>query len=552
MQAGTLSLTGGGTGGGSFTVESGTILSVSNYTFQDAVVSGDGALQANNLTVNGATSIQNLTIVGGTFTNNNTFDLQNLTITNGTVNANAALEVHNLTFSGGTLTGTGNITVDDTFIWTGGSLSGTGDTILDGSPTLTGSFFSALGRRIDNYGTATVVAGTSLSFQSNAIWNNEVGSTFILPDSAGISQFFSTGSAFNNAGTVEKTAPAGTSTIGILFNNSGTVDVQSGTLSLGAGGSGGGQFTIESGAVLTGGNYTLQNATVSGDGQLQVNTFNTLTVAGDSTVQNLVVNGGTVTANAALEVQNLTVNGTLTGPGTVAVDGNFIWTGGNLNGTGDTVLNGASSLSGGFFSMLGRLVDNNGTATITNANSVDFTGNAVWNNNASGILVLEGSGGLGSFFASATAVLNNAGLIQKVGPLGTSSIGIPVNNSGTIEVDSGTLSLSSLTNLSGTTLTGGTYLLTGVLQVPNADIHTNAGTIVLNGLGSEMVNSAFFSQNDALTNLNTNAAGGSLTIENGRNLTTPDGFTNAARFQLAPAASSLPREITPRQAARQW
>src|SRR5262249_28490447 len=157
----------------------------------------------------------------------------------------------------------------------------------------------------------------------------------------------------------------------------------------------------------------------------------------------------------------------------------------------------------------------NGTATITNGNAIDFTGNPVWNNNAGSTLLLQGSGSLGNFFAGPTAVLNNAGVIPKVAPAGTSRIGIAGNNSGTIEVDTGTLSLSGLTNLSGTTLTGGTYLLSGVLQVPNADIHTNAATIVLDGPSSEIFNSAFFSQNDALTNLDTNAAGGSLTIEDG-------------------------------------
>jgi hypothetical protein len=53
-------------------------------------------------------------------------------------------------------------------------------------------------------------------------------------------------------------------------------------------------------------------------------------------------------------------------------------TAGTLSGTGHTVLNGPSSLSGGFFSMLtDQQVENHGTATITNGNSIDFRGNAV-------------------------------------------------------------------------------------------------------------------------------------------------------------------------------
>jgi hypothetical protein len=537
VQSGTLSLVGGGTGSGTFTIESGAVLSASSYTLQNATVSGAGTLQAGNLTIGGTTTIQNLTVSGGTVTDNTALTIQNLIISGGTFTANSPLEVQNLTLSGGTLTGPANITVDDGFTWTGGTLSGTGDTVLDGTSSLTGSFFSPLKRQVDNFGTATVVAGTSVTFENNAVWNNDAGSTFILPDSASLTSFFSGGSAFNNAGTVEKTAPNGTSTIGVAFNNTGTVDVQFGTLSLNAGGTGSGTFTIESG-VLNIGNYTLQNATVTGAGTVQVNTFNSLTIAGSSSIQNLTVGGGTVTANAALDVQNFVINGTLTGPGAVTVDDSFTWTGGTISGTGDTILNGTSTLSGGFFSMLSRLIDNNGTATLANGNSVDFTGNAVWNNNATGTLVLQGGGSLGNFFASATAVLNNAGLILTEAPVGTSGIGIPVNNTGTIEVDAGTLSLSSLTNYSGTTLTGGTYLLTGVLQVPNADIHTNDATIVLNGPTGEFFNSGFFSENDALTNLSANAAGGSLTLENGRALTTSDALSNAGTISVG-AGSSL-------------
>jgi hypothetical protein len=510
VQSGTLSLTAGGIGGGTFIVENGATLSAGTYTLQNATVNDAGSFQVgtfNNLTVTGPSTVENLTINGGTVT------------------ADANLTIQNLTLSNGTLTGPADVTVTGTFNWTGGTISDA-DTILDGTSTLAGGFFASLAGRVDNFGTASVASGSSVSFGNNGVWNNEPGSFFLLPDSASLSGSSST-SAFNNAGTFEKTAPIGTASVGVALNNTGLVDVQSGTLSLTSGGTLSGNFTIESGAVLNPNNATLQNATITGAGSVQVGTFNTLTVAGSSFVQNLTANGGTLMVNAPLEVQNLTVNGTLTGPGNVTVDNNFAWTNGTLSGTGDTILNGTSTFSGGFFSMLSRLIDNNGTATLANGNSVDFTGNAVWNNNASGTLVFASGGSLGSFFTSSTAVLNNAGLILTEAPAGISSIGIPVNNTGTIEVDTGTLSLSGLTNYSGTTLTGGTYILTGVLQVPGADIHTNAATIVLNGPTSELFNSAFFSQNDALTNLSTNAAGGSLTLENGRTLTTADGFTNA-------------------------
>src|SRR5262249_34322852 len=64
----------------------------------------------------------------------------------------------------------------------------------------------------------------------------------------------------------------------------------------------------------------------------------------------------------------------------------------------------------------------------------------------------------------------------------------------------------------------------------------NAATIVLDGPSSEIFNSAFFSMNDALTNLDTNAAAGSLTIEDGRNLQTPGAFTNAGAVTVGPGS----------------
>jgi phage baseplate assembly protein gpV len=532
VQAGTLSPSGGGTSSGSITVEGGATLSITGpYTLQGGSVSGPGAFQVSGsgaLTVATTTSLAGLTVSGGSVTANAPLSVQNLTVSGGTVTANAPLTAQNLTLSGGTLTGPAAITVTGAFTWTGGSLSGTGDTVLNGTSTLTGSFFSPLARQVDNFGTATVVAGTSVNFQSNAVFNNEAGATLVLPDSAGMSNFFSAGSALNNAGLVQKTGPAGTSTVGIVFNNSGSVDVQAGTLALTGGGVGGGTFTVEGGATLSVGSYTLHGAAVSGAGAVQVSTFNALTVAGASSIQNLTINGGTVTANAALAVQNLTFSGgTLTGPATVTVTGPFTWTGGSLSGTGDTVLLGPSTITGSFFAPLSRQVDNFGTASVVAGTSITFENNAVFNNEAGATLVLPDSAGMSTFFSNGS-VLNNAGLIQKVGPAGTtSSIGLTVSNTGTIEVDAGRLSLAGLTNFSGTTLSGGTYLLTGVLQVPGADVHTNAATVVLNGPAAELFNSAFFSQNDAFTNLSANAAAGSLTLENGKALTTPDGFSNA-------------------------
>jgi hypothetical protein len=64
-------------------------------------------------------------------------------------------------------------------------------------------------------------------------------------------------------------------------------------------------------------------------------------------------------------------------------------------------------------------------------------------------------------------------------------------NKGKLIVNAGsTLNIPNyFTNLSGGTLTGGTYQVTGRLQLPE-DITTNAGTITLTGASSQILQSS--------------------------------------------------------------
>ena len=201
---------------------------------------------------------------------------------------------------------------------------------------------------MNNAGTATIPAGQTFTFANAAVWNNLAGSLFVLPDSAGISNFFANASAFNNAGTVRKTAPPGTATIAVPFNNLGTTEVQTGTLALTGGGSNTG--TINLAALTTesiGGTYTFAGGSATGAGAITIGTFNTLAVSDSPTLSNVTVNGGTLTANAGSAFQIGTLafqNGTVTGPGTVTVTSNLSWTNGIMSGTGITNSNGTSAL----------------------------------------------------------------------------------------------------------------------------------------------------------------------------------------------------------------
>jgi hypothetical protein len=104
---------------------------------------------------------------------------------------------------------------------------------------------------------------------------------------------------------------------------------------------------------------------------------------------------------------------------------------------------------------------------------------------------------------------------------------------------------SNLTNFSGGTLTGGTYVANGTSSTGAAlyfnlgsntggEILTNAATIVLSGAGSVIFD---FGSNNALAALNSNT--GSLTLTNGQQLTTSAAILSNTGSVTVGANSSL-------------
>src|SRR5262249_27796657 len=140
-------------------------------------------------------------------------------------------------------------------------------------------------------------------------------------------------SAFTNSGTYTKSGSAGSTTFesgngGIAFYNSGTVDIQTGTLQINAGGENTtGVFQATTPAVINFNNsYTFDAGTsLAGTGP-----------------KNLA--GGTATLTGTVNVQNLNlVGGTLAGTQTII--GDLTWTAGNLNSGGTTTVEKNSTLT---------------------------------------------------------------------------------------------------------------------------------------------------------------------------------------------------------------
>ena len=107
-------------------------------------------------------------------------------------------------------------------------------------------------------------------------------------------------------------------------------------------------------------------------------------------------------------------------------------------------------------------------------------------------------------------------------------------NQGTLRAESGitltvTDSLDAAT-FSSNTLNEGTYEVLGTMRLANANIVTNAATILLDGGASSLLRHD--TGTDALANFATNANGATFTIQNSRNFTRNAAFNNAGAMTI--------------------
>ena len=187
-----------------------------------------------------------------------------------------------------------------TFTSTGFLLDGGRTLRLGGTSTVTGTFvqIGLNGGNDPGSGSLTIASGATLNDQTTSSGLNIVTSFRGAADDG-------TAAVVNNLGTFTKSGSAATSTISTTFNNKGTVDVQSGTLSLSGGGTDAGAAYQGAGTVnFSGGTRTLDaassikgNATFSGG---------TTTVNGGTGTGLLTVSGGTATFNGTVTAGALT------------------------------------------------------------------------------------------------------------------------------------------------------------------------------------------------------------------------------------------------------
>ena len=325
------------------------------------------------------------------------------------IQGNSVFDVNNsLTFTD-TYTISSNATVD----WNSGILQGDGTLTNNGTMNLPTTSAKSI------YGTTVLNNEGMMNFQStgylylfgDATLNNTVSGVIDFQDNAVISYSGSGAFNFNNQGILKKTAGAGVSSIQTRLTNTGTISVESGTLTMNSLEKtfNGGVYNVTTGNTLLLSINVNINGTLTGQIDGSFNLASTLTVA----------------TTAIFD---------FTGPS------GFNWNSGILQGDGTLTNSGTMNLATtSAKSIYGTTVLNNeGVMNFQSTAYLYLFGDATLNNAVSGVIDFQDNAVI-SYFGGGTFSFNNAGLLTKTIIAGTSLIFPPTTNSGTIDVQMGEL-----------------------------------------------------------------------------------------------------------------
>ncbi len=450
-----------------------------------------------------------------------------LKINSGIINISVASTISGLDFSSGTLDGFGNVTVSSSFNWSSGTMTGgSGKLILAAGAigTASGNAGRQLGRTLEVAGTLTY-SGSNWTFGTGT-----PGTLSVLPGGTfaaiGDGDFGNSGpgGAIVNAGTFTRSG-LGTTSLGgsTSLSSSGQLNVASGTLQLNGGGSLSAGATLSAGAALevASGSFALNaGAAISGAGSLAI-TGGSLVVSANATAANYSQFGGT-----------------LDGGATLTVTGTMDWSGGTMTGgTGKLVLaaGATGTATGNSGRQLGRTLEVAGTFTYSGTNWTFGSGTAgTLSVQPGGTFAAVGDGDFGN--NGPGGVIVNAGTFTRSG-LGSTLLGgsVSLTNTGKLSIDAGSVFVSGgFTNFNGSSIIGGSYVLTGFLQFNAAKISTLSVPLTLIGPGSGIVDQ---NGSDALASLANVSNMGNLVLLNG-GLLTSTALTNNGSI-VVDGASSL-------------
>ncbi|PSN13799.1 hypothetical protein C7293_14365 [filamentous cyanobacterium CCT1] len=412
----------------------------------------------------------------------------------------------------GRLVSGGNINLNGDSTWDGGTVSGGG--VITNTGVLTvGKNSSTIIENVTLKNAGKVVQSGALSFQLNrsATIQNLVSGDYEIQ---GDSKLFvgnvgglvtpDPNSKFDNAGVLSKTG-VGTSNVFIALDNSGSVNVQQGELSLRAGGNNtNGSYTLDKETKLTfgGGTHRFNNSNFDGLGVAQVN---------GGKFEVLVGNTATVDSGFLLS------SGELTSGGNINLNGDSTWDGGKVLGGGVITNTGVLTVSKNSSTIIENVtLKNAGKVVQSGALSFQLNRSATIQNLVSGDYEIQGDSKLfvgnvgGLVTPDPNSKFDNAGVLSKTG-VGTSNVFIALDNSGSVNVQQGELSLrAGYTQTSGvTTLNGGTLNSSTLFNIKGGALE-GFGTINANVKGAGIITPGLGGVDEALA-INTLTINGTYT-----------------------------------------
>lgn len=353
----------------------------------------------NSLTFGGASGQQTLT------NNANTLTLNNASV----VNTNSVFGL-----GGGRVNGI--LTINGRCIWTGGIMgSGSGAITFGTNATLlfdgtSGVDYPLVGN-VTNAGTIYLQNGNLQIYEANLF--NLPGALLDIQSDAAIDLVLN--GEIENQGVVRKTGGTGTTTIWPQFDNSGTLDIQTGSVNLNGGGSDSGTILTQTGtAIIFGG----------GEFVLETNFYSANAILGGARLDgNGIISGLLTWTNGIIGHGNDTI--------TLATNSTLI-----LNGT-----------SGTDYPMTANLT-NDGTILLQSGNFQLYEATLV--NRA--LINIQSDIAIDDTLAGP---IINQGTVLKSGGTGTTTINPEFDNTGTLDIETGTVNLAGGYNLTGGTLNFG-------------------------------------------------------------------------------------------------
>lgn len=478
------------------------------------------------------------------------FDVDTIELVLGTLNLDRDVTVPHVELDG-TIAGPHTLTVTESMNWLRGGFSDDVTAIItDGAVLIADGndgFSMRSGSTLENHGTVNWVRG-SLNAQSGSSIQNTSGGLFDIQANVTLGDTSAPG-PFVNEGILRNSFGNGTTTLRFPLENTGTVEVQTGTLRLSGAGTVGGDILLSDNTTLEAnlgpfGNLTFDVSAGRRIGRANAADQNvTFRVVGDVTLQGtgdfdfdaIEIDNGALHVDRDVTVPRIEQDGTIDGTGTLTVTQSMDWLRGNMDEDGTTVIAEGAVLNidvifdGGKSLNNGRTLENHGTVNWRQGPLSVISGSRI-HNMPGGVFEVS----IGAILSTnGGEVFRNDGIFRKSTSSAPVQILLPFENNGTVDVRIGTLRLSESRNFDNSgpehRLDGGTWIVStadpnvisagiAVDDIPLVDVLD--ANVHLDGAGASFRNNVVPSNNvrELLISLNRIEPGASLHIDHGYDL----------------------------------